>query len=143
MQRTSWLLIGMEAASSLIMSFSRAMLTQPLDSSITQQQLSRPFSVNFSYLPNTVYLHSDASFMPQRRGAWASWVYRSDQEEDKSSVVSLSYWMNNLQPLETDEPIIATLNPGCEPDPALTHDVHTFQHPMFDSAAMDAQSRIS
>lgn len=98
---------------------------------------------NFSYLPNTAYLHSDTSFMPQRRGAWASWVYRSDQEEDKNPVVSLSYWMNNLQPLETEQPIIATLNPSREPDPELTHDVHTFQHPMFDSAAMEAQSRIS
>ncbi len=94
------------------------------------------------YQPNKMVLHSDTDFMPKRKKAWASWVYLSEQREDKSQSVSLSYWMNNLQPLPTQQPIIVTLNPGREPDPELTHDTHTFEHPVFSPEAIRAQTRI-
>ncbi len=94
------------------------------------------------YQPNEMVLHSDTDFMPQRKKAWASWVYLSEQREDKSQSVSLSYWMNNLQPLLTKQPIIVTLNPGREPNPELTHDKYTFEHPVFSPEAIRAQTRI-
>ena len=93
------------------------------------------------YQPNHVILHSDTRFMPRRRHAWSSWVYLSDQT-DRSSGVSLTYWMNNLQPLNTRQPMLVTLNPAREPDPALTHDQHMFEHPLLDANAIAAQARL-
>lgn len=94
------------------------------------------------YQPNEMVLHSDVSFMPKRKAAWASWVYLSQARKDQNPSVSLSYWMNNLQPLETDIPMIVTLNPGHEPDPELVYDRYQFEHPIFDGPAIAAQSRL-
>lgn len=101
----------------------------------------------FSYQPNRAVLHSDLSFMPKRRKAWASWVYLAESKTHSHAAtddpcVSLSYWMNNLQPLRTDQPLIVTLNPGREPNPELVHDDVMFEHPVFDAAAIENQARI-
>ena len=96
----------------------------------------------FRYQPNRAVLHSDISFMPKRRKAWASWVYLSEGKTDENTRVSLSYWMNNLQPLETNQPLIVTLNPGREPDPQLVHNDYVFDHPVFDTAAIRSQNKI-
>jgi uncharacterized protein len=97
----------------------------------------------FRTQPNRAVLHSDIRFMPRRRKAWASWVYLSQDKNDANAHVSLSYWMNNLQPLQTDAPLIVTLNPGHEPDPKLVYDDHIFEHPVFDEAALQSQQRIA
>jgi predicted NAD/FAD-binding protein len=108
------------------------------DASIHEQKILSAFT----YQPNRAVLHSDTSFMPKRRSAWASWVYLSESKTDNNPSVSLSYWMNNLQPLKTEQPLIATLNPGREPNPELVHDDFIFEHPVFDAAAIENQSRI-
>lgn len=97
---------------------------------------------SFSYQPNKVVLHTDLSFMPKRRSAWASWVYQSNEKKDTSDSISLSYWMNNLQDLETDVPLIVTLNPSREPKEGTVLDSHWFNHPVFDESAVLAQGKI-
>lgn len=94
------------------------------------------------YHPNRAVLHGDRSFMPRRRQAWSSWSYLCAGEGRQEDGISLSYWMNNLQPLGTDQPIIVTMNPGRQPRPELVHDEHVFEHPLFDSAAIAAQRRL-
>ena len=96
----------------------------------------------FDYQDNQVVVHSDQSFLPARTQSWASWVYLSGGKKDHSPNVSLSYWMNNLQPLETETPIIVTLNPGRRPKEDLIYDEHTFAHPVFDLKAIQAQKRL-
>jgi predicted NAD/FAD-binding protein len=96
----------------------------------------------FRYQPNRAVLHGDTRFLPSRRAAWSSWVYLSDERADTSPAVSLSYWMNNLQPLPTDQTLIVTLNPGREPDPAQVYDDFLFDHPVFDAAALRAQKAM-
>ncbi|MDX2073444.1 MAG: FAD-dependent oxidoreductase [Alphaproteobacteria bacterium] len=96
----------------------------------------------FRYQPNRMVLHSDVSFMPRNKSAWASWVYLSDAKTDDKPYVSLSYWMNNLQPLPTQTPMIVTLNPSREPAKELVHDAANFEHPLFDEAAIRAQAEI-
>lgn len=97
----------------------------------------------FRYQPNRAVLHSDVSFMPKSKKAWASWVYLSEKKHDKNSGISLSYWMNNLQPLATQKPIVVTLNPSREPASELVYDDYWFEHPLFDEAAIRAQDEIS
>lgn len=102
----------------------------------------RQILADFSYQPNRAVLHSDLSFMPKNKEAWASWVYLADERAETGQGVSLSYWMNNLQPLATKQPLIVTLNPGHEPDPALVYDDHMFEHPVFDEKAVISQNAI-
>ncbi len=94
------------------------------------------------YQPNDMILHSDISFMQKQKKAWSSWVYLSETQNDNSNAISLSYWMNNLQPLDTDIPIIVTLNPAVQPDASKVYDKYTFHHPVFDTKAVMAQERL-
>lgn len=94
----------------------------------------------FRYQPNRMVLHSDESFMPANKKAWASWIYLSQTQKDQSKALALSYWMNNLQPLNSDKTFIVTLNPPHEP--AHIHDEYRFEHPIFDEAAIRAQADI-
>lgn len=96
----------------------------------------------FTYQTNEIVVHADTSFMPKRKSCWASWVYLSEKERDDNPRVSLSYWMNNLQDLDRNHPVIVTLNPGRQPAPSLTYDRHEFSHPVFDVGAIKAQERI-
>lgn len=97
----------------------------------------------FSYQANQIIVHSDVRFMPKRRQCWASWVYLSTQQQDKKPCVSLSYWMNNLQPIDTDTPILVTLNPDSRPQQSTIIDEHTFTHPVFDLPAIQAQGQLN
>ena len=97
---------------------------------------------SITYQPNQAILHSDRSFMPKRKAAWASWVYLSRERKDKREKVMLSYWMNSLQPLNTKHPIILTLNATQLPASNLIHDIHEFRHPILDAKALQAQLRI-
>jgi predicted NAD/FAD-binding protein len=51
--------------------------------------------------------------------------------------------MNNLQTLDTDTPVLVTLNPGRRPAEGTIHDEHVFSHPVFDEAAIRAQKRLA
>ena len=113
------------------------------DASIHEQKILSAFT----YQPNRAVLHSDTSFMPRRPNAWASWVYLSETAKNSqtgrdNSGVSLSYWMNNLQPLQTGKTLIVTLNPAREPQPSLVHDDVMFEHPVFDATAIENQEKI-
>lgn len=108
------------------------------DPSVEEVEILSPLR----YQDNRVVLHSDLTFMPKKKAAWASWIYLSEGKRDTKQKISLSYWMNNLQPLNTKQPLILTLNPGRPPDPSLIHNEYTFEHPVFDAKAITAQSRI-
>lgn len=97
----------------------------------------------FAYQENRVVVHRDTSFMPRNRQAWASWVYLSEGAGIKSPDVSLTYWMNNLQNLPANDPVLVTLNPGRRPAQGTIYDEHTFSHPVFTREAVRAQSKLS
>lgn len=92
---------------------------------------------NFSYSTNHAVLHSDPTFMPATRRAWASWNVVAG---DGRQLPSVTYWMNRLQNLTTPTPVFLTLNPSREP--ADVWGSWVYDHPMFDVAAIDAQSRL-
>ena len=95
----------------------------------------------FRYQESVAVLHRDPSFMPKRRRVWSSWNYLAeDRAPNGREGVSLSYWMNRLQNLRTERPVIVTLNPAREPRDVERTD--TYHHPQFDTAAMHAQAQI-
>ena len=93
----------------------------------------------FRYQTNRAVLHRDPRLMPVRRRAWSSWNYLA-RERGHGGAVSLSYWMNRLQNLETEAPVIVTLNPIREPRGAATE--FAYRHPQYDRAAVDAQAAL-
>ena len=90
-------------------------------------------------LPNRAVLHADASLMPRRRAAWSSWNYLADGRGNGGRRVAVTYWMNRLQNIPGPD-LFVTLNPPREPLGALIE--RSYSHPQFDTAAMEAQTRL-
>ena len=93
------------------------------------------------YQPNQAILHRDPSVMPKNRKCWSSWVY-VEPKNGASGKIDLTYWMNSLQPIPQDDPIFVTLNSNGGIRDELIDDVVTFDHPVYDNAAIAAQSTI-
>ena len=94
----------------------------------------------FSYSRNLAVLHTDAGLMPHRQRVWSSWNYLG--AGGARGPLCVSYWLDRLQPLATPVPIFLTLNPVRPP--AARHILHTqtYEHPLFDSAALQAQQAL-
>jgi uncharacterized protein len=93
------------------------------------------------YQPNEAVLHADSSLMPKRKSVWSSWVY-TEPAGPRPDRIDLTYWMNSLQPIPQDDPLFVTLNSNRPIHDKLIHDVVTFRHPVYDLAALSAQSHI-
>lgn len=100
----------------------------------------------FRYQPNQTYLHTDRALMPKRRRVWASWNYlagdASPARQDDVCAVSVTYWMNRLQGLATETDYLVSLNPLQPPDPERVIAAMTYDHPVFDQPAMNAQEQL-
>jgi uncharacterized protein len=90
------------------------------------------------YERNEAALHTDASLMPRRRGAWASWNFHLT---DDSKLPTMSYWMNRLQGLDAAEDIFVTLNRTDSLDPEKVLKVIPYEHPIVTHEAVAAQRR--
>ncbi len=93
----------------------------------------------WKYTSNRAILHSDPSLMPKRRRVWSSWNFL---EGATNAQLCVTYWMNRLQTLETDEPLFVTLNPSIEPRTDAIHDEFHYTHPYFDQAALASQNEL-
>jgi uncharacterized protein len=96
----------------------------------------------FRFQDNRAVLHRDRSVMPNRKEAWASWVYRADGIDDERAI-SVSYWMNSLQGIDERYPLFVTLNPTMQIPADRIFDEHNFRHPIFDAPAIAAQGRMA
>ena len=91
------------------------------------------------YQPNEAVLHTDASLMPRRRRAWASWNYHLT--DPRSSLPTVTYWMNNLQGFQAREEYFVTLNRTADIDPRKVLRTIAYEHPIYSTAAVAAQKR--
>ena len=95
------------------------------------------------YQPNRAVLHTDASLLPRDPRVWSAWNYMTGALSDGGQSVSVSYLINHLQPLPVNTPVIVSLNPHVEPDPAKVIGDYDYDHPLFDQAAIDAQAQLA
>ena len=95
------------------------------------------------YQPNRAVLHSDASVLPRRKSLWSAWNYQSGVTELNERPVAVHYLINRLQPLPTETPVIVSLNPLQDPDPATVHGEFHDSHPVFTRQATALQRKIS
>ena len=95
------------------------------------------------YHPNKAVLHTDTSVMPKKKLAWAAWNYeRANDVGRESSRVCLHYWINRLQPLPFSQDVMVSLNPLSSIDPRKVLGEYDYAHPVFDLAAIKAQSQL-
>lgn len=97
------------------------------------------------YQPNRAVLHTDISVLPKRRRAWAAWNYERQALRPGHPVesrVCLHYLLNQLQPLPFTQPVMVSLNPLGDIDPATMIGSYDYEHPIFDLAAIAAQAQV-
>jgi predicted NAD/FAD-binding protein len=93
----------------------------------------------FKFEKNRAVLHTDARLLPPQKALWAAWNFLSTT---KDKAVSVSYFINQLQPLPTQTPIIVTLNPTIEPKRELILGEFEYDHPVFNQRAHAAQQKM-
>ena len=96
----------------------------------------------FRYEANRAVLHTDARLMPRRRRVWSSWNYLADGRRDADAAVSVTYWMNRLQRLETPHEFFVSLNPIRDPRTEHVLAAFNYEHPIYDQKSMSAQGAL-
>jgi len=87
------------------------------------------------YSTSRVILHTDESFLPKRKTAWASWNYTHPVSEIHDQRISGSYWMNLLQKIPGPVNYIVTLNPQREvPREKVIYDT-VYDHPLYTASS--------
>ena len=96
------------------------------------------------YQPNRAVLHTDTSVLPRRRSAWAAWNYEraATSAKPEDARVCLHYWLNRLQPLPWQQPVVVSLNPVREIARTQIMAEYDYEHPVFDLAAIRAQGDV-
>lgn len=107
---------------------------------MSPDELEKEILLQFPFLKNEVVLHSDPSLMPHHQRAWASWNYLLHTQND--SRPSLSYYMNKLQCLPTQKPIIVTVNPPEKVKLEYVYNVFEYSHPQFSLNSFAAQQKL-
>lgn len=107
--------------------------------------LERSLLGSFSYTKNRAVLHTDPSFMPKRKAAWASWNVQTTNQHPYAQTKqppTVTYWMNKLQNIESDTNFFVTLNPQTPVQPDSILYQTEYEHPFFDRTSMAAQTRL-
>jgi predicted NAD/FAD-binding protein len=95
------------------------------------------------YQANRAVLHTDASVLPANPKTWAAWNYeRAASNDRESSRVCLHYLLNRLQRIPFEQPVVVSLNPVQDIDPATIVGSYDYAHPVFDLPAIEAQQRL-
>jgi predicted NAD/FAD-binding protein len=96
---------------------------------------------NFSTSRNVATLHTDATLLPSRLPARASWNYNLGL--NGGGAVGVTYHMNRLQSLKTAKDYCVTLNGEDAIDAAKVLQNIVYHHPIYSREAVPAQDRWS
>ena len=126
--------------------FDKAILATHSDQSLAllEDASSQEASIlsDIKYAPNTAFLHTDSSLMPQNKAAWAAWNYYNSPQGSNDSPVAVTYWLNKLQPLPFKTPLFVTLNPPEAIAPEHIIRQFDYAHPQLNEAAYQAQKQL-
>jgi len=90
----------------------------------------------FPYVSSDIYLHRDKTLMPRRESAWSAWNFLGNN----TNGVCLTYWLNVLQNLKTNQSFFVTLNPSFTPKDTFLK--WSTNHPMPSLAASKASLEL-
>ena len=94
------------------------------------------------YNRSRVVLHTDTSFLPRRRSAWAAWNYTHPVSAIHDEPISGSYWMNRLQGIPGDTQYVVTLNPAREPAAGSVIRDLSYEHPHYGPESVRTHARL-
>ena len=94
----------------------------------------------FKYKKNLAYLHDDDKLMPSIKNAWSSWNSILDKEDKNKNCVT--YWLNKLQNLKTNNNYFLTLNPIFQIDDKKIIKKIEFFHPFYNLESIKAQNDL-
>lgn len=90
----------------------------------------------FEYKENNAVLHNDTKALYPNKEVYAAWNYKTNGKEKN---VTLSYWINRLQNLNTKKEYFVSLNETKQLDEVI--EKISYEHPQFDRKAIEAQSK--
>jgi predicted NAD/FAD-binding protein len=93
------------------------------------------------YQKNSVVLHTDTNLLPKRRSTWSSWNYLLTSNNQAPPI--LTYAMNILQGINSEEQFCVTLNAKNKIDSSKIFGEYEYAHPVFSQASTQAQSTWS
>nr|WP_269783223.1 FAD-dependent oxidoreductase [Marinibactrum halimedae] len=97
------------------------------------------------YQDNEVVLHTDTALLPKRKSVWSSWNYLLTKDytsaDFSQSRAVLTYDMNILQGIDSDNTFCVTLNHTDAIDPRKILGTFHYAHPVFTLDAIAAQQQ--
>lgn len=121
---------------------------QALAMRVDASPAERDILSQFPYQPNEAVLHTDTSFLPKRRAAWAAWNYQRSGQHGQhhrsargDAPVTLTYNLNILQRHQASEQFLVTLNPQRPIAPQRMIRRIAYAHPLFSARSPAAQVR--
>ncbi|MDT4973472.1 MAG: uncharacterized protein QOG22_3615 [Pseudonocardiales bacterium] len=115
---------------------------QALDMLAAATTAERDILGAIGYTVNPAVLHTDGSVLSHAPRAQASWNYALPSCGATPTNVHLSYNMNRLQRLDTDQTFVVTLNGEARVDPSTVIDRMRYEHPVYTSESVGAQQRL-
>ncbi|MEP6599521.1 MAG: FAD-dependent oxidoreductase [Actinomycetota bacterium] len=94
------------------------------------------------YTRNPTVLHTDASVLPRASRAQASWNYFLPNCTTTPAAVHVSYNMNRLQRLDTDQQYVVTLNGDGRIDQSAVLARMVYDHPVYTAESVAARQRL-
>ncbi len=97
----------------------------------------------FEYTTNDVVLHTDASLLPQRPAARASWNVDQADCRLPGDALTMTYHMNRLQGLPGTTEYCTSVNPDRRRlDPRRVIAERTMRHPLYTFRTLEAQASL-
>ncbi len=115
---------------------------QALGMLVAPTVLERDVLGSIGYTVNPAVLHTDISVLPRAPRAQASWNYSLPSCDATPTNVHLSYNMNRLQRLDTEQTYVVTLNGEAQIDQSTVLDRMHYEHPVYTSKSVGAQQRL-
>ena len=105
--------------------------------------LEKKILTQCKYKTNQIIIHQDDKLMPKNKKIWSSWNVLNEGLKSKNSIC-VTYWINKLQSIKSDKPILVTLNPQSKNLPSSKNTIRklSFRHPILDKNYLIAQSEI-
>ncbi|GAB4169597.1 MAG: FAD-dependent oxidoreductase [Geothermobacteraceae bacterium] len=94
------------------------------------------------YQSNHTVLHTDTRLLPRLRRTWSAWNFVRARGDQQDNPVYVSYCMNILQGLQTEQTYIVTLNHQWEFAPGSVIARFDYQHPQYDFASITTQKDL-
>ena len=94
------------------------------------------------YSRNDAIVHTDASLLPRKFKARASWNVALDDCRDGSGAVAITYWMNRLQGLPGPTEYCVSLNAEGRVAPDLVLARASYEHPIYTLDTVRARTEL-